>query len=303
MIKYHATALALKGFSCCEPARAIYRQLGNRLGGKRRTLGKMPPYYFERAERNVRYCRKYLPLRKDDLILELGTGWMHWEALTLRLFFDFRAVLYDVWDNRQLSALKSYASQLQERFGQKGFLEGCNFDRARSLIREIQAASTFQDLYDLLGFEYVLDSSGLMANLPKSAFRLAISAGVMEHIPAATAPAFVTKMAALLARGGVGIHGINVSDHLALYDASANLKQYLVYPEWLWKFCYQNKVQYINRIQRSEWLRMFESAGFSLLEEGGSYTDTSSIRIHQRFRGLSQQDIDCTTLVLVVQKN
>jgi len=302
MIKYHVTALALKGFSCCKPARSLYRGLGNRLGGRKRTVGNMPPYYFERAQRNVAWCLKYAPLRADDLVVELGTGWVHWEALTLRLFFDFKAVLYDVWDNRQWSALKSFVRQLEGRFGQKGFLEGCDFDRARSVIRKIEGAGSFEELYEMLGFRYVLDSAGLMECLPRNTFRLAISAGVMEHISEATAGQFVSNMASLLIAGGVGIHSINIRDHLSQYDPSASLKQYLTYSERRWKLCYENAVQYINRIQRSNWLRMFADAGFSVLEEASSYADLTALRIHPRYEGLSQKDIDCTSLVLIVQK-
>src|SRR5215469_6747854 len=102
MLKYNLTALALKAFSCSKPTRSFYRYLGNQLGAKKRAGKQMPPYYFERAERNVAWCLKYAPLHGDDVLVELGTGWVHWEALTLRLFFDFKGVLYDVWDNRQL---------------------------------------------------------------------------------------------------------------------------------------------------------------------------------------------------------
>lgn len=302
MIRYNLTALALKGFSCCKPARSFYRGLGNWLGARRRTVGKMPSYYFERAQRNVTWCLKYRPLKADDLVLELGTGWVHWEALTLRLFFDFQAVLYDVWDNRQLSALKSFVLQLEERFGQKGFLEGCDFDRARSLIRKIEDADTFDDLYGILGFRYVLDPTGLMECLPRDTFCLAISAGVLEHIPAATAPQFVSNMASLLVKDGLGIHGINISDHLSMYDSSANPKQYLTYSESQWKRWFENDVQYFNRIQRSDWLRMFDLAGFALLEEGGSRADVTGLRVHPQYHRLGREDVECTTLVLVVRR-
>jgi len=302
LIRYHLAALALKGFSCCEPARKLYRRLGNVLGGRKRTIGIMPSYYSERAERNITWSLKYGPLRADDLVLELGTGWMHWEALTLRLFFDFQAVLYDVWDNRQLSALKSYVHQLGERFGQKGFLEGCDFDRARSLIRRIDGAETFDDLYKLLGFRYVLDPTGLMECLPRNAFRLAISAGVMEHIQASDAPQFVSNMASLLAVGGLGFHSIALMDHLSFYDRSASPKQYLTYSDSQWKFWCENSVQYFNRIQRSEWLRMFARAGLSVLEERAATANMAGLRIHPQYQGLSREDIECTNLVLAVRK-
>jgi hypothetical protein len=303
MIKYHVTAMALKGFSSCKPTRSLYRSLGNWLGRKKRTAAEAPPYYFERVQRNIAVCQKYGPLKADDLLLELGTGWVHWEALTLRLFFDFQAVLYDVWDNRQLSALKSYLRQLNERFDQKEFLPGCDIDRARSLIRRIEAMDTFDDVYEMLGFRYVLDPSGLMQGLPRSTFRMAISAGVMEHIPAATAPQFVLNMASCLIEGGLGIHSINTADHLSAYDPSASPKQYLTYSERRWRLWYENQVQYINRIQRCDWLRMFAEVGFSLVEEGGSYADLQALRIHPRYRHLSRKDIECMNLLLVVVKS
>jgi hypothetical protein len=302
MIKYHLSALALKGFSSCEPARGLYRGLGNWLGGRQRTVGKMPTHYFERAARNVAWCQKYGPPRADDQVLELGTGWVHWEALTLRLFFDFKGVLYDVWDNRQLGALKRFTRELGEKFGQEGFMEGCDFDRARSLITEIEKVRTFDELYELLGFRYVLDPSGLMESLPREKFHVVISAGVMEHIPAATAQQFISNMASLLEEGGLGFHGINISDHLSMYDRSASPKQYLAYSESHWRLLCQNRVQYFNRIQRSDWLRMFSNAGFTLLEEGGSYADVTNLRIHPKYRHLSRKDIDCTTLVVLVRK-
>jgi hypothetical protein len=302
MIKYHMTALALKTFSCCAPARNLYRALGNRMGGRKRTVGSMPSNYYERAVRNVTWCSQYAPLRPDDLILELGTGWVHWEALTLRLFFDFKAVLYDVWDNRQLDALKNFVRQLERRFGVNGFMEGCDFDRARFLIRRIEDACSFEDIYETLGFRYVLDPAGLMESLPRKTFRLTISADVMEHIAARTAGKFVNNIASLLEHDGLGIHGINIMDHLHLYDTSASPKQYLAYSEKRWKLLYENNVQYINRIQRSDWLRMFEQAGLSVLQETGSYADLTNLRIHPQYQGLSRDDINCTTLVLVVRK-
>jgi hypothetical protein len=302
MIKYHLAALALKGFSCCEPTRKLYRGLGNRFGGRKRTFGEMPAYYAERAERNVSWCLKYGPLKADDLILELGTGWVHWEAITLRLFFDFQAVLYDVWDNRQLSALKSFVRQLEGRFGQRGFLEGCDFEHARSVVEIIGRAETFDELYRELGFRYVLDPSGLMASLPRGTFRLAVSAGVMEHIQAADAPQFVSNMASLLVPGGICIHGIALMDHLAFYDRSASPKQFLAYSDAQWKLWCENGVQYINRIQRNEWLRLFTDAGLSVLEERSSRADVSGLRVHHQYQGLSREDIECTSLVVVARK-
>ena len=262
----------------------------------------MPFYYYERVQRNIAICRRYGLPGPEDCLLELGTGWVHWEAITLRLFFDFKAILYDVWDNRQLSALKSYVRQLVARFGRNGFLEGCDFDRARDVARKIEQATNFEHIYDMLGFRYVVDPTGLMEGLPPQTFRFIISAGVMEHIPAKTAPRFVANMAFVLKEGGIGVHSINIADHLYLYDRSANPKQYLSYSEVRWRLLFENEVQYVNLIQRCEWLEMFAAAHLHVLEESGAYSDLRNLRIHPRFNHLSRRDIDCTTLDLIVRK-
>ena len=154
----------------------------------------------------------------------------------------------------------------------------------------------------MLGFRYVLDPTGLMECLPRNAFRVAISAGVLEHIQAATAQQFVSNTASLSVRGGVGFHSITILDHLANYDRSVNPKQYLTFSEAQWRFWCENKLQYINRIHRSDWVRMFVNAGFSVLEERAARADVSGLRIHPRYQALSRQDIECTHLVLAVRK-
>ena len=73
----------------------------------------MPGYYPDRVKRMLRLQKNYNIVHHGDRILELGTGWLRWEALTLRLFYDIEAVLFDVWDNRQLGGLKNYLRQLR----------------------------------------------------------------------------------------------------------------------------------------------------------------------------------------------
>src|SRR3954471_3807296 len=111
MVKYLTAAVALKCFSVTPGTRQAYRFVGNRLGNKRRCAGRMPAYYFERVKRIVNLTRQRDIVHDGDRVLELGTGWLHWDALALKLFFDIEGVLFDVWDNRQLGGLKNYFTQ------------------------------------------------------------------------------------------------------------------------------------------------------------------------------------------------
>ena len=270
MVKYVSAAVALKLFSCGAPAKKAYRALGNLIGGRRRRDSPMPEFYLERLKWKADLCRKYDILRNGDRVLELGTGWVHWEALTLSLFWDIEAVLYDVWDNRQLGALKCYLRQVDQAFNDGYKIEGVDLNRARRLIKTILACESFEELYDLLSFRYVVDPTGSLAQV-QGAFRLIVSAGVFEHIYSDGLAEFIHHWAQLMSPGAFALHSINTADHLIQYDPSVSPKQYLAYGDRVWKMFFQNDVQYVNRVQRCEWLEMFTKEGLTVREETGNY--------------------------------
>jgi hypothetical protein len=153
MVKYITTAVALKCFSSGPWMRSLYRRLGNTVGNKRRSSEAMPGYYAERVKRIVRLQKQHKIVSDGDRILELGTGWLHWEALTLRLFYDIEAALFDVWDNRQLGGLKNYVRQLGSLLNEDFGLSAAELKRAQLLIEEILKVESCDKLYKLLGFE------------------------------------------------------------------------------------------------------------------------------------------------------
>lgn len=65
------------------------------------------------------------------------------EAMTIRLFFDIEAGMFDVWDNRQFAALKRYFSLLDGLLDHKIDLNNVQRARAHRLIRQIVSAAWF----------------------------------------------------------------------------------------------------------------------------------------------------------------
>jgi len=254
MIKYITTAVALKGFSYSPLTRRLYRKLGNSVGNKRRSSGPMPTYYPERVKRMLRLQKQHRIVSNGDRILELGTGWLHWEALTLRLFYDIKAILFDVWDNRQLGGLKNYVRQLKPMLSDGFELSEAEIKGARHLIDLILKVESFAELYELLGFEYVLESSGSLAQIPRDSFQLVISGGVLEHVQREAVPTLINEIQRVLKPGGWTVHSIDTADHLEHYDRTVSPKLYLTFSEEKWKRLCENEVQYINRLQRGEWL-------------------------------------------------
>jgi SAM-dependent methyltransferase len=303
MVKYITTAVALRGFSYSPATRSLYRSLGNRAGNKRRSSGPMPGYYPKRVKRMLRLQRQYKIVREGDRIIELGTGWLHWEALTLRLFCDIEAVLIDVWDNRQLGGLKNYIRQLKPMLDHGFELSEAEIKRAQCLIETILKVESFAELYELLGFEYVVESSGSLAQFPSGSFQLVVSGGVLEHVKREAVPMLIGETRRILKPAGWAVHSIDTADHLEHYDRKVSPKMYLSFSEETWTRLFENEVQYINRMQRGEWLELFKANGFDLIEEEARRIDISGLRLANRYMQMEQGDLECTVLKVALRKS
>ena len=302
MVKYVTTAVALKCFSSSALTRNLYRRLGNSVGNKRRGSGTMPDYYPERVKRTLRLQKQHGIVNNGDRILELGTGWLHWEALTLRLFYDIKAVLFDVWDNRQLGGLKNYVRQLGAKLNDGFGLTAAELNRARSIIEEILKVESFDQLYELLGFEYVVESSGSLRQFQNGSFQLVVSGGVLEHVKREALPDLIAETRRILRPGGWAVHSIDTADHLEHYDRTVSPKMYLRFSEETWKRLCENEVQYINRVQRGEWLELFKANGFELIEEEARRVDIGGLNLAKRFADMDKGDLECTVLRVALRR-
>ncbi len=301
MLKYYAAAAALKAFSCNALTRRLYRALGNVVGGRKRATGKLPANYPARLRRMRETFERNGVLKDGGRVLEVGTGWFHWEAIATHLFYGTSGVLFDVWDNRQFDALQNYFGQLDRMADSLG-LDERSLSRARSALAKIKASSSWEELYGALGFEYTINETGMLGELADGSFDLVISAGVLEHVDAGIAEGVAKGIAGALKPGGYAFNSINIRDHLQQYDRSVSEKNYLRYSDRVWNTALNNRVQYINRIQRKEWLRLFENAGLELLEEDVQTVDISGVPVAGPFRSCDRRDLECGGLVLLHRK-
>jgi SAM-dependent methyltransferase len=299
MIKYYLTASILKGFSATPQTRAVYRWLGNAVGARRRASATMPGHYTQGVRSMLELTAKHGVFKDGYRILEVGTGWMHWEALTISLFYDIQAVLFDVWDNRQLIALKNYLAQFGRAIPQLTEVSPERKDRAQRLIEKILRVNSFDELYRLLDFEYTIVSSGSLKCFADNTFDVIVSARVLEHIGRDSARQFAIDCKRVLKKGGFSLHSICIGDHLGAYDKNVSGKQYLAYSDAAWKRWFENQVQYINRLQKSEWLKIFESADLTLIESYSTETDITDLRIAERFKHYELSDLECYTLKML----
>jgi SAM-dependent methyltransferase len=297
MIRYALAAGALKAFSLNGATRRLYRHVGNAVGGRRRAANLDLEVYVERGNLLIELCRKYAAAQDGQRLLEIGTGWMHWFALYLRLFVDAEIATMDVWDNRQFDALAAAFEKLAAAPVMRSAPA-----RVAENLRKLRGAASFEELYARLGLSYVVQPDGSLGMFADASRDCVFSFHVLEHVPRTSVPRLCADMYRVLKPGGFSIHQIGIDDHLAHYDRSCSHKQYLAYSERTWKWFFENTVQYINRLQMSDWVRAFGAAGFTVRETLTESVDISGLRIDPKYRDYSAQDLACTILTLVLQK-
>ena len=304
MIRYFAAAAALKTFSYGPGMRRLYRSVGNVLGPRRRLRHGLNQNYLNRAREFLKRVRKIDAIHDGDSLLELGTGWVHWESTFIRLFYDTRATLFDVWDNRQLAALTKYFADLDQVIDKEIDVRPEERDRVHALLRRVSSATSFNELYELTGSKYVINPWGTLDDLPDASFDAIFSCSVLEHVNKELLTEYIRNFERLLKPGGYSIQTIDIGDHLSYYDDHVSPKHYLKYSDSVWKHWFENEVQYFNRVQRSEWLELFQQAGLELveIEEELSLVAVSKNSVANQYRNFDERDLQCTTLKVVHKK-
>lgn len=303
MVKYVMAAILLKLFSTSPPAKQLYRKLGNTYGMKRRISRGLPAFYVNRAKQIIQLCKKYQAIQDGETVLEIGTGWVHWESIIMRLFYDIKACAFDVWDNRQMEAVRHYFRDFEVIVDKEIEMDLEESRRVHSLLESIQGTKSFEEVYDLLGLRYVVDDEGSLNRFEDESFNLIVSSGVLEHVHESRLLYFVKEIYRLLKPNGYSIHHIVLGDHLAFYDKSVSKKNYLQYSDSVWKRRFENSVQYFNRVQRPEWIDIFECAGLEPVEEFVWTEDIGSIEVDKKYQKFGRNDLECTILKIVHKKS
>jgi cyclopropane fatty-acyl-phospholipid synthase-like methyltransferase len=299
MLKYIMTATALKAFSLSSQTKQGYRSLGNIVGQKKRVQAGLSRQYIERAKNILALCAQYPTLLPGSRLLEIGTGWVHWEATILRLFYDVEITLFDVWDNRYFAAYKSYCQQLAEIIDDEIELSPAQRARVHGLLAKIQKTSTFDEIYTLLNFTYTVHPQGTLDIFDDESFDLIFSSNVLEHVERAILPHFTHDFYRILRTGGYSIHQIDLGDHLSYYDPRARPKNYLRYDDKTWRRFFENDVQYFNRVQKPTWMELFGASGLELVNIESVDVDLKALPIAQSYQNINVQDLRCWTLRVV----
>lgn len=299
MIRYFAAATILKIFSINKFTRSTYRYLGNVFGQKKRRQQSID-VYVNRGDQLIQLIRKYDVLKDGGAAVELGTGWIHWFGLYLVLNSesDVSLELYDVWDNRQLDALKSAFSKLASQLEYDASIN----DTHSAQLAFIQSVDSFEELYQYFNARYTINSDGSLACYADASCNLITSFHVMEHINKNSIQESIGDMFRMLKPGGYCIHQIGIDDHLAHYDDKVSQKKYLQFSLTGRKFLFENIVQYHNVLQGEDYQRFFLEKGFEIIEINRERCDITKLPVHADWKSYSHEDLETTVFTIVCRK-
>jgi SAM-dependent methyltransferase len=301
VIRYMLVSAAAKGFSMSSGSRGLYRQVGNVVETSRRLRSGLPERYLDRAIALSALCATHRPVADGDRVLELGTGWVHWESMVVRLVAEVEPTMLDIVDDRLWKVYLNYLTGLRASLDRLVLPAGRQ-DAAAALLDSVLRAGSFEDAYEALGADYRVEPSGSLASFETGSYALVMSADTLEHVQRPILPELVAETYRLLRPGGYAIHQIDLADHLSYFDPKMSPKYYLKHAPEVWDRYFNSTVQYINRVQRPAWDSLFEKAGFEILQREVVSEPLRGVTAHQSYKALSQADLEASLLRYVLRK-
>jgi hypothetical protein len=227
--------------------------------------------------------------------LELGTGWYPIVPVGLALAGAGHVTTIDVSPlldrERVARVLDLYAKALGER---RLDLPGVDPVRADALLEAAreQREGAPAELLKVLGVTALVGDARAVP-LPPASIDLVVSNNTLEHIAVGMLIGVLAELRRLAAPGAVLDHFIDHSDHYAHFDRSITEFNYLRYPPALWRL-FNNRLHYQNRLRASDYSRLFERAGFRVVEEQsarGSASELASLRLAAPFLRYTEADL------------
>jgi SAM-dependent methyltransferase len=289
IMNYYLTAAALKVLSSHSVLRKAYRWAGNRKKSYPINIPK-PRWIWEQVvEEGVN--------AEGHVLLELGTGWVHAGSLYSALLIDASITAFDVWDCRSLHATKTELSRIEAAIQMAGDHSPSDKKRARERATMALQAQTFDELYRIPNITYIVDEKGIL-QLPDHSVDMIYSQDVLEHVTRENFDASIQEWRRVLKPQGRFLALVGLDDHLAHYDKTKSMKEYVYHSDQFWDRLLSNRLQYINRLTATEIVTAVQRNGFEVdkWDTEGCRIDLAAV--HPYYKWQTQSDLEATCLRL-----
>lgn len=132
------------------------------------------------------------------------------------------------------------------------------------------------------------------------------STSTFEHIPAEDIAPILAECHRILRPGGVASFLIDYSDHYSHLDGSITPYNFLGYSERRWR-PFNSPFQFQNRLRHSQYVALFRSAGFDVVENRPTVTEDGlralrTVALDPAFERFSEDDLATTGAHVVLRK-
>jgi predicted SAM-dependent methyltransferase len=228
---------------------------------------------WEQAKRHMEAYRRYADVT-PSVCYEIGSGWDLAVALSLASIAKVSKIYcVDVREHLRVSLLNNSLRMMFEQ----GIL-----DR-----QYIATKDSRQKILDEFKIKYVVvDSCGETA-FQDHEIDFIFSNNVFEHIPPDSLVYTLKECKRVLSEEGIMSISIDYGDHYCTFDKSITPYNMLKYSNKQW-LKYNHELHYINRLRHSDFVKLFERAGFDILEEDKKYPSDhrnviATVPIHKEF--------------------
>lgn len=125
---------------------------------------------------------------------------------------------------------------------------------------------SLDDLQRSWRIDYRAPADARATGLPAGSIDCAVSVETLEHIPKSDIAAILKELRRIIRPDGLILMQIDYGDHFKGFDRSISSFNFLTYSEEDWR-PFQSRFQYVNRLRHSEYLDLFQEAGFELLSD------------------------------------
>ncbi len=243
---------------------------------------------------------------EGKIVAELGTGWLP----AVPLGFFLAGARLQTFDVVRLAADEIFAKTrdiLASRTAEISRASGVPEETIRARLQQIAAADSLAAACEILDGRYHAPYDTTSLPFDSGEVDLVVSNLVLQCIPNDALPAVLAESWRILKAGGVALHRIRMSDEYAADASDRNHLEYLKYPDRTWDRWFNHSLKHINRLRASQFLELFEQAGFRLIE-CRRHTDFDSIpflkqlELAPQFRNLEWDDLATVGIDVVLQK-
>jgi hypothetical protein len=275
MFAYYLWAAGEKSLSLLPGGAFLYKGLSrivNANGRSMRRLGSCASSY-----RLVSTAKRLTPA--GGVVVDVGTGWHHHDALLLYLCGDYRTYLFDIEDKATLEYIQVYLRHLLLKADEIARELEIDAEQARQKLRMLLALRSRAEIYRACNFTLCITQQVDRPFLPEGSVDFMISNCVLSHIPPAMLRPELIALRRMLKPTGMMYMLIGHDDHWSFHDASANVFNYYRFSDRFYRLLFDTRFEYQNRMVKSEWSPVFKDAGLEVVTYWGKVSDDTREQI------------------------